>query len=39
LSRPDATMHLEQAWRRIHDDLISHRRGRARPAVPGVRDW
>jgi hypothetical protein len=39
LSRPDAAVHLERASRRIHDDLVAHRRGRARPAAPGVRDW
>jgi len=39
LAAPDAAAHLDRANKRIHDDLVSHRRGRARPAAPGVRDW
>jgi hypothetical protein len=35
----DALEHLEQATRRILDDVRQHRRGRSRPARSGVRDW
>jgi hypothetical protein len=39
LSARDAAEHVEQAIRRILDDLASYRRGRARQPAPGVRDW
>lgn len=39
LSSHDAARHLDGAWRRIHDDLIAHRRARTRASAPGVRDW
>jgi hypothetical protein len=39
LSGPDAESHLQRASKRIHDDLVHHRRGRSRPPSPGVRDW
>jgi hypothetical protein len=37
LAPQDALEHLEQATRRILDEMRQHRRSRARPA--GVRDW
>jgi hypothetical protein len=39
LSASDALMHLEQATERILKESREHRRGRARPAGTGVRDW
>lgn len=39
LAGPDAVEHLERAWKMIQDDLVNHRRGRARPGSAGVRDW
>ncbi len=39
LAAADAARHLDQASKRINEDLVRHRRGRARPATPGVRDW
>jgi hypothetical protein len=39
ISARDAAEHVEQAARKILDDLASYRRGKARPAAPGVRDW
>jgi hypothetical protein len=39
LSARDAREHLEQATRRIVEDGQKHRRGAARPAPAGVRDW
>ena len=35
----DALRHLEEASRRIVDDLVKYRRQRPRQAGPGVRDW
>jgi hypothetical protein len=39
LTPNDALAHLEQATRRIMDEMRQHRRSRARPAGAGVRDW
>jgi tetratricopeptide (TPR) repeat protein len=39
LSAPDAAEHLEQAAKKIREELTAHRRARARPVSPGVRDW
>jgi hypothetical protein len=39
LSPADAAAHLEQATRRIVGEGQAHRRERARPSSPGVRDW
>jgi tetratricopeptide (TPR) repeat protein len=39
LSVKDAAEHLEQAARRIADELLMHRQRSARPPAPGVRDW
>jgi hypothetical protein len=39
LSAHDAAQHLEEATRRIIEDLAAYRRGKGRPAPPGVRDW
>jgi tetratricopeptide (TPR) repeat protein len=39
LAQRDALEHLEQATRRILDEMKQYRRSRPRPAGPGVRDW
>jgi hypothetical protein len=39
LAEPDAAAHLEAAVKNISEDWLRHRRGRARPATPGRRDW
>lgn len=39
LARQDAEKHLEAAMRRIRDEAMAHRRSKARPAGPGVKDW
>jgi hypothetical protein len=39
LSPQDAAEHLKRATRRILEERQAHRQGRARPPVPGVRDW
>jgi len=39
LSPRDAAEHLEQASRRILEEDKAHRQRRARPPLPGVRDW
>ncbi len=39
LSPQDAAQHLEQASQRILQEDRAHRQRRARPALPGVRDW
>lgn len=38
-AKEDAARHVEMAARRIVEDLAAHKRGKARPAGPGVRDW
>jgi hypothetical protein len=39
LSERDAVQHLEEATKRILEDVAAYRRGRPRPLPPGVRDW
>jgi hypothetical protein len=39
LSPRDAELHLEKATRAILEDLAAYRRGKARQASPGMRDW
>lgn len=39
LAREDAERHLEAAAKKILDEAAAHRRGKAKPAGPGVRDW
>jgi hypothetical protein len=39
LAPRDAAEHLKHAAEKIQSDLATHRRGRSRPASPGVRDW
>ncbi len=34
-----AQLHLEQAQQQIQEDLLRHRRGRARSVPPATRDW
>lgn len=39
IAEPDAAAYLEDAAENIAKDWLRHRRGRARPATPGRRDW
>ena len=39
LTAEEATQHLEQAAQRILQDLKAHRRAKAAPPPPNVRDW
>jgi hypothetical protein len=39
LAREDAERHLEEAARRIREEAAAFRRGKAKPAAPGVKDW
>jgi hypothetical protein len=39
LARGDATQHVQRAARKILDEVAAYRRGKARSAMPGGRDW
>src|SRR5204863_10114963 len=39
LAKEDAERHLEEAARRIRAEAVAYRRGKARSAPAGVKDW